>query len=86
MRGLYIEFKQANTRQLEALKKIRPYRSIALDSYIEDQLVLWDNENHLYFFGVAVIKYVVGFAKIDTMQTLCHACSFISGSIVAEHN
>ena len=73
MRGLYIEFKQANTRQLEALKKIRPYHSIALDSYIgqesEDQLVLWDNENHLYFFGVAVIKYVVGFAKIDTMQT-----------------
>jgi len=89
MRGLYIEFKQANTRQLEALKEIRPYRSIALDSYIgqeSDQLVLWDNENHLYFFGVAVIKYAVGFAKIDTMQTLCHACSFISGSIVAEHN
>ena len=60
MRGLYIEFKQANTRQLEALKEIRPYRSIALDFYIgqesEGQLLLWDNENHLYFFGIAVIK------------------------------
>ena len=73
MRGLYIEFNQANTKQLEALKKIRPDCSIALDFYVgqesEGQLVLWDNENHLYFFGVAVIKYVVGFAKIDTMQT-----------------
>ena len=90
MRGLYIEFNQANTKRLEALKKIRPDRSIALDFYIgqesEGQLLLWDNENHLYLFGVAVIKYAVGFAKIDTMQTLCHACSFISGSIVAEHN
>ena len=34
MRGLYIEFNQANTKQLEALKKIRPDCSIALDFYI----------------------------------------------------